>query len=135
MRKRINETSFDSRVLTGIPVVLAVVDAGSGNALGLTQSGVSRAIQRLEQRLNVRLFERNAKVMRLTDIGKQFCQEIAPLISRLQEIAAETTQSARAVRGRLRVNIDHFRPIATRSSYPGFSRRLSRSANRVDDSG
>jgi hypothetical protein len=76
MRKLINETSFDSRVLTGIPVVLAVVDAGSfigaGNALGLRQSGVSRAIQRLEQRLGVRLFERNAKVMRLTDIGKQF---------------------------------------------------------------
>jgi DNA-binding transcriptional LysR family regulator len=110
MRKLINETSFDSRVLTGIPVVLAVVDAGSfigaGDALGLTQSGVSRAIQRLEQRLGARLFERNAKVMRLTDIGKEFCQEIAPLISRLQEVAAETTQSARAVRGRLRVNID-----------------------------
>jgi DNA-binding transcriptional LysR family regulator len=110
MRKLINETSFDSRVLTGIPVVLAVVDAGSfigaGNALGLTQSGISRAIQRLEQRLGVRLFERNAKVMRLTDIGKKFCQEIAPLISRLQEVAAETTHSASAVRGRLRVNID-----------------------------
>jgi DNA-binding transcriptional LysR family regulator len=110
MRKLINEMSFDSRLLTGIPVVLAVVDAGSfvgaGNALGLTQSGVSRAIQRLEQRLGVRLFERNAKVMRLTETGRQFCQEVGPLISRLQEVAEETVHSATAVRGRLRVNVD-----------------------------
>ena len=110
MRKLINEMSFDSRLLTGIPVVLAVVDAGSfvgaGNALGLTQSGVSRAIQRLEQRLGVRLFERNAKVMRLTDVGKQFCREVGPLISRLQEVAEQTVHSATAVRGRLRVNVD-----------------------------
>jgi DNA-binding transcriptional LysR family regulator len=110
MRKLINEMSFDSRLLTGIPVVLAVVDAGSfvgaGNALGLTQSGVSRAIQRLEQRLGARLFERNAKVIRLTDTGKRFCQEVGPLISRLQEVAEETTHSVTAVRGRLRVNVD-----------------------------
>jgi DNA-binding transcriptional LysR family regulator len=110
MRKLINEMSFDSRLLTGIPVVLAVVDAGSfvgaGNALGLTQSGVSRAIQRLEQRLGVRLFERNAKVIRLTDTGKRFCQEVGPLISRLQDVAEETTHSVTAVRGRLRVNVD-----------------------------
>jgi DNA-binding transcriptional LysR family regulator len=110
MRKLINEMSFDSRLLTGIPVVLAVVDAGSfvgaGNALGLTQSGVSRAIQRLEQRVGVRLFERNAKVMRLTETGRQFCQEVGPLISRLQEVAEETVHSATAVRGRLRVNVD-----------------------------
>jgi DNA-binding transcriptional LysR family regulator len=110
MRKLINEMSFDSRLLTGIPVVLAVVDAGSfvgaGNALGLTQSGVSRAIQRLEQRLGVRLFERNAKVMRLTETGRQFCQEVGPLISRLQEVAEETVHSATSVRGRLRVNVD-----------------------------
>jgi DNA-binding transcriptional LysR family regulator len=110
MRKLINEMSFDSRLLTGIPVVLAVVDAGSfvgaGTALGLTQSGVSRAIQRLEQRLGVRLFERNAKIMRLTETGRQFCQEVGPLISRLQEVAEETGRSATAVRGRLRVNVD-----------------------------
>src|ERR1700733_6091079 len=110
MRKLISEMSFNSRLLTGIPVVLAVVDAGSfvgaGNALGLTQSGVSRAIQRLEQRLGVRLFERNAKVMRLTDVGKQFCREAGPLISRLQEVAEQTVHSATAVRGRLRVNVD-----------------------------
>lgn len=110
MRKLVNRMSFDSRLLTGVPVVMAVVDAGSfaraGKALGLTQSGVSRAIQRLEQRLGVRLFERNAKVMRLTETGRHFCQEISPLISRLQEAAEETVLSTAVVHGRLRVNVD-----------------------------
>jgi len=102
--------NFDSRLLTGIPVVAAVVDAGTfagaGKALGLTQSGVSRAIQRLEQRLGARLFERNAKVMRLTDAGKRFCEEVIPIMSRLEEAAEETVLSATAIRGRLRINVD-----------------------------
>jgi DNA-binding transcriptional LysR family regulator len=102
--------SLDSRLLTGIPVVVAVVDAGSfagaGKALGLTQSGVSRAIQRLEQRLGARLFERNAKIMRLTETGKRFCQEVVPLMARLEETAEETVLSATAIRGRLRLNVD-----------------------------
>src|ERR1700733_7921930 len=102
--------NFDSRLLTGIPVVAAVVDAGTfagaGKALGLTQSGVSRAIQRLEQRLGARLFERNAKVMRLTEAGKRFCEEVIPLMSRLEEAAEETVLSATTIRGRLRINVD-----------------------------
>jgi hypothetical protein len=43
--------AFDSRLLTGIEVLAAVVEAGSfvraAESLGLTQSGVSRAIARL----------------------------------------------------------------------------------------
>jgi DNA-binding transcriptional LysR family regulator len=102
--------NFDSRLLTGIPVVAAVLDAGSfagaGKALGLTQSGVSRAIQRLEQRLGARLFERNSKVMRLTETGRQFCQEVVPLMSRLEKTAEEMVLSSTAIRGHLRVNVD-----------------------------
>jgi DNA-binding transcriptional LysR family regulator len=102
--------SLDSRLLSGISVVTAIVDAGSfvgaGNALGLTQSGVSRAIQRLEQRLGARLFERNAKVVRLTETGKRFLQEVVPLMSRLEEAAEQTVLSATTVRGFLRINVD-----------------------------
>jgi DNA-binding transcriptional LysR family regulator len=102
--------SYDARLLTGIPVVMAVVDAGSfvgaGKALGLSQSGVSRAIQRLEQRLGARLFERNAKVIRLTEAGRQFCEELVPLMSQLEEAAEKAVLSATSIRGRLRVNVD-----------------------------
>ena len=102
--------AFDTRLLTGLSVLAAVIDAGNfaraGRALNLTQSGVSRAIQRLEERIGTRLFERTSKAMRLTDEGQRFCAEVLPLLSRLEEAAAETSRSGRAVRGRLRVNID-----------------------------
>lgn len=110
MEKSAHRISYDARMLSEIPVVVAVVDAGSfvgaGKALGLTQSGVSRAIQRLEKRLGARLFERNPKVIRLTETGRKFCEELVPLMTRLEEAAENAVLSATTVRGRLRVNVD-----------------------------
>jgi len=101
---------LDSRFLAEIPVVAAVVDAGNfikaGEALGLSQSGVSRAVQRLEQRLGARLFERSPQAVRLTEAGRLFCEEVIPLLGRLEEAAGEAVRSATAVRGRLRINSD-----------------------------
>ena len=74
--------SFDTRLLNGLNVLAAIVEAGNfvraGEALGLTQSGVSRAMQRLEQQLGVRLLDRTPKAVTLTNEGKQFYQEVAP---------------------------------------------------------
>lgn len=102
--------AFDSRLLSGLPVLAAVLEAGTfvraGEALSLTQSGVSRAIQRLEERLGVRLFERTSKTMRLTEDGKRFCQEALPLMAQLEEAAEGMVNAAGRVRGRLRVNVD-----------------------------
>ena len=57
--------SFDARILTGVGVLAAVVEAGNfaraGEALGLTPSGVSRAVARLEARVGVRLFDRTPR--------------------------------------------------------------------------
>jgi DNA-binding transcriptional LysR family regulator len=101
---------FDTQLLSGIQVVAAVTDAGSfakaGKALGLSQSGVSRAIQRLEERLGVRLFDRNAKTMRLTEAGHRFCDEVLPLISQIEEAAESVVQSTAKLTGRLRINVD-----------------------------
>jgi DNA-binding MarR family transcriptional regulator len=59
--------SFDTRLLNGLNVLAAIVEAGNfvraGEALGLTQSGVSRALQRLEQQLGVRLLDRTPKAV------------------------------------------------------------------------
>jgi DNA-binding transcriptional LysR family regulator len=47
---------FDARLLSGVSVMIAVVEAGSfvqaADALGLTPSGVSRSIARLETRIS-----------------------------------------------------------------------------------
>lgn len=102
--------AFDSRLLSGIGVLAAVVETGSfaraATALGLTQSGVSRAVARLEQRLRVRLFDRTARAVTLTDEGRRFYEQVAPLLAGIEEAAALAGSSTIAVRGRLRVNVD-----------------------------
>jgi DNA-binding transcriptional LysR family regulator len=101
---------LDSRFLAEIPVVAAVVEAGSfvgaGKKLGLSQSAVSRALQRLERHLGTRLLDRNSQTIRLTESGQQFCREVLPLLARLTEAAEETGRSSATVRGKLRVNVD-----------------------------
>lgn len=102
--------ALDSRLFSGLPVLAAVLESGSfvraGQALGLTQSGVSRAIRRLEEQLGIRLFERTSKSMRLTEGGKRFSEEALPLLHRMEEVAEGMASASRKVRGRLRVNVD-----------------------------
>ena len=63
--------AFDERVVNGMRVLAAVVDSGSfvraGEALEMSQSGVSRAIAKLEARLHIRLFDRTTRKVSLTD--------------------------------------------------------------------
>lgn len=102
--------AFDGRLLSGISVLEAVVESGSfvraGEALGLTPSGVSRAVARLEARVGVRLFDRTPRAVTLTDEGRRFHARVAPLLSGLEDAAVEIGGSASDVRGRLRVNVD-----------------------------
>jgi DNA-binding transcriptional LysR family regulator len=104
--------SFDGRLASGMGVLSAVVDSGSfvkaAEALDMTQSGVSRAIARLEQRLGIRLFDRTTRSVKLTDEGRRLYEEIAPLLAGLEEAATLASGSASAVRGRLRVNVDPY---------------------------
>jgi DNA-binding transcriptional LysR family regulator len=102
--------SFDGRLLSGIGTLVAVAETGSfvraAETLGLTASGVSRAVARLEARLGVRLFDRNARATTLTEAGLRLFGEVSPLLASLAEAASSATGEARAVSGRLRVNCD-----------------------------
>jgi DNA-binding transcriptional LysR family regulator len=103
---------FDGRLLNGVSVLAAVVEGGSfvraADALGLTASGVSRAISRLEARVGVRLLERTTRSVGLTDEGRRFYTQVAPLLSGLEEAAVEAGGATELVRGRLRVNADPY---------------------------
>jgi DNA-binding transcriptional LysR family regulator len=103
---------FDERMLNGMGVLTAIVDSGSfaaaGEALDMSQSGVSRSVARLEARLGIRLFDRTTRSVTLTDEGRRFYEQIVPLLGGLEEAAASAAQGATAVRGRLRVTIDPF---------------------------
>jgi len=71
----------------------AVAEAGSfTNAtinLNLSQSAISRQIQSLEEELNVKLFERHARGLTLTENGEYVFKTAHEVISKLKEV--ETT--------------------------------------------
>lgn len=103
---------FDERMLNGMSVLTAIVDGGSfaaaGEALDMSQSGVSRAVARLENRLGVRLFDRTTRSVSLTDEGRRLYERIVPLLAGLEEAAGDVAEGAAAVRGRLRVSVDPY---------------------------
>ncbi|HMI74972.1 MAG TPA: LysR family transcriptional regulator [Steroidobacteraceae bacterium] len=104
--------AFDGKLLSGVTVLIAVVEAGTiaraAEALGLSPSGVSRALSRLEQRVGARLLARTTRSLSLTDEGRRFYEQVGPHLSGIEEAAIEAAGSASKVRGRLRVNIDPF---------------------------
>jgi DNA-binding transcriptional LysR family regulator len=104
--------TYDGRLLSGVTVLMAVVEAGSmtraADALGLTPSGVGRAIARLEARVGVRLLERTTRMLTLTDEGRRFHEEVGPHLDGIEQAAILAAGSAGTVRGRLRVNVDPF---------------------------
>ncbi|RDJ25037.1 LysR family transcriptional regulator [Bosea caraganae] len=104
--------AFDGRLLAGVSVLAAVVEGGSfvraAEALGMSDSGVSRAIARLEKRVGIRLIDRTTRSMTLTDEGRRFHERVAPMLGGIEEAAIEASGSAGAVRGRLRVDLDPF---------------------------
>jgi DNA-binding transcriptional LysR family regulator len=104
--------AFDGRLLAGVSVLAAAVEGGSfvraADALGLSASGVSRAIARLEARLGIRLFDRTTRSLKLTDAGARFYREVGPLLEGIDDAAGAASGSAGVVRGRLRINVDPF---------------------------
>ena len=103
---------FDGRILSGVSVLAAVVDGGSfvkaAELIGLTDSGVSRAIGRLETRLGVRLLDRTTRSVSLTDEGRRFYEEVKPHLNAIEDAATVASGAVSAVRGRLKVDIDPF---------------------------
>ena len=104
--------AFDGRVISNVGVLAAIVEGGSfaraADALGLSRSGVSRAVSRLEARVGVRLLDRTTRAVALTDEGRRLYAEVGPLLTGIEDAVALTSGSSMAVRGRLRVNVDAF---------------------------
>jgi DNA-binding transcriptional LysR family regulator len=105
-------TAFDGPLFSGITVLAQVVESGSfvraADALGLSSSGVSRAVSRLEARMGVRLIERTTRSLSLTDEGQRLYDQVRPHLTGVSEAVALASGATHAVRGKLRVNIDAF---------------------------
>jgi DNA-binding transcriptional LysR family regulator len=102
--------ALDRRLLNGVSVLAAVVETGNfaraGKAQGLTPSAISRAVARLEARIGIRLFDRNPRAVVLTDEGRRFHAQVAPLLTGIEEAAEEAAGASATVRGRLKLNLD-----------------------------
>ena len=108
--------SFDGRLLAGMSVLAAVVETGSftraGEVLGLSASGVSRSVSRLEERIGVRLLDRTTRALHLTGEGAKLYELAAPHLSGIEDAANVVSGAAVTVRGTLRVSLN---PVFSRN--------------------
>ncbi len=104
--------SLDGRLLAGVTVFSTVIEFGSfaraGEALGISASGVSHAIARLETRMGVRLIERTTRAMSLSEEGRRFFERVRPSLEEIEDATADASVSGVQVRGRLKVNVDPY---------------------------
>ena len=93
----------------GIEVFAAVAEAGSFTAaatrLSLTSSAVGKAIARLEERLEVRLFHRTTRSLVLTDEGAAFHETCKRLLAELDEARAVLARRRTTPSGKLRIDL------------------------------
>lgn len=95
--------------LNGVAVFVAVAEAGSfalaAQRLAVTRSAVAKTIARLEQRLNVRLFNRTTRKQSLTDNGHAYYERCVRALAEL-EAAEECFESGRREpSGKLRMTV------------------------------
>ena len=102
--------SSSENLSSGISVFAAVVDAGTFAAasemMGMSPPGVSRAIARLEKRLNIRLFNRTTRAVSLTEEGRRFYEQVMPHLRGMEEAATAAAGGGATIRGKLRINLD-----------------------------
>jgi DNA-binding transcriptional LysR family regulator len=93
--------------LTAMAALIASVDAGSfsGGAakLGMTPSGVSKLVARLEGRLGVRLLSRSTRQMKLTDLGVLYLERSRRIFEDLDALESLIEARDDVPRGVLRV--------------------------------
>ena len=94
--------------LDELQALIAVVDSGSITAaaqrLDLTVSGLSRALGRLEQKLDTTLVRRTTRRIELTEEGKVFIARARSILAALDAAEEEMAVRRQQPAGRLRVN-------------------------------
>jgi DNA-binding transcriptional LysR family regulator len=93
--------------LTHLRDVLAVAESGSiraaGRQLGSTQPAITRSIREIEHELGVSLFERHAKGVRLTEMGRAFVRRAASVQQEVRRAREEIEQLKGGVTGEVSV--------------------------------
>lgn len=95
--------------LNEILVFMAVVDEGTfiagGQAMGLTRSAAGKAVNRLEDRLGVRLLNRTTRSLSLTDEGRVFYDHGLQILAAVDDAEASVAGRHGTPRGVLRLTV------------------------------
>lgn len=93
--------------LSALSTFVCVAESTSFTAaaqkMGMSVSGVSKAVSRLEDRLQVRLINRTSRCISLTDEGTEYFERCRQILFDLEEAEAAITEGLTKPRGRLRV--------------------------------
>src|SRR4051812_44007274 len=94
--------------LPAVRTLVLVVDAGSlteaGRRLGLSPSGVSKQLARLEEALGARLLERTTRRVRPTLAGLELCQRARPLFESFEDAARAVRAEIETIAGQVRLS-------------------------------
>ncbi len=87
-------TSFQGKLkIRHLEIVLAVADCGNlsraATQLGMTQSGLSRAIAEIEELAGGRLFERTPRGMSCTPLGLSMCRHAGTLLGNFRKAESD----------------------------------------------
>ena len=94
--------------LTSIKVFRQVVESGSfvaaGERLDVSTAMVSKHVMHIEQRLGVRLLNRNSRTLSLTEPGRVYFERCKTVLDDLEDTELELGSLNRAPRGTLRIS-------------------------------
>jgi DNA-binding transcriptional LysR family regulator len=71
--------------------------------LRLTTGRVSQVIKKLERQIGGPLFERTSRTVRLSPVGRQLAEDLAPVVAAMAEAVRRAVDASRGVTGELRV--------------------------------
>lgn len=135
---------FDDVMLGSIELFCLAAETGSFTAAasqaGLTPAAVSRAMGRLEDRLQVRLFVRSTRKIRLTDGGRAYFEQCRQALTQINEAERALTGTQAEPAGRVRLSVPttlgHCRILpalpAFRARYPKVQVEVQLSNRNVD---
>jgi DNA-binding transcriptional LysR family regulator len=81
---------------------------GAAKVLGMTSSGVGKAVARLEAELGVTLLHRTTRRVALTDEGAVFLERCRRVLEEVDRARASIAERVVAPRGRVRVSVPRF---------------------------
>ena len=94
---------------TQLPVFIQVAKLGSfakaARELGISAPAVSKAIGKLEQEWQTKLFLRSSHSLSLTPAGEQLYASLSPSVSSIQNVISQLTDDPSHISGKIKVNL------------------------------